>query len=69
VKKFLFMKLIYKNNRRLWFQSLILHYGFYLIIIWFVLTLIGKNATIVGVIASYLMLIGGILLLISFKVI
>lgn len=64
-EEILFMKLIYKNNRRLWFQSLILHYGFYLIIIWFVLTLIGKNATIVGVIASYLMLIGGILLLIS----
>lgn len=64
-EEILFMKLIYKNNRRLWLQSLILHYGFYLIIIWLVLTLIGVNTTIVGIIASYLMLIGGILLLIS----
>ena len=64
-EEILFMKLIYKNNRRLWLQSLILHYGFYLIIIWLVLTLIGVNATIIGIIASYLMLIGGLILLIS----
>lgn len=62
VEEILFMKLIYKNNKKLWLQSLILHYGFYLIIFWVLLTFLGLKASIVGVVASYLMLIGAIIL-------
>jgi nitrate reductase gamma subunit len=65
LKEILFMDLIRNHNKKLWFQSIIMHYGFYLMVIWGFLVILGFNASGIGLLASYLMLCGSLLLFLS----
>ncbi len=52
-----------KNNRRVWIQSLLLHWGLYILGLWIILNLIGLGvAYYVGLIGATLTLVGSITL-------
>jgi nitrate reductase gamma subunit len=52
-------------NRKLWFQSLLLHYGLYALGLWLLLTVIGVNAYYLGILGALGVLVGSVLLLLT----
>ncbi|WP_198001996.1 respiratory nitrate reductase subunit gamma [Archaeoglobus veneficus] len=56
---------IYKNNRKIWFQSLLMHWGLYLLGIWFVLLIFNVQFSYyIGVIGAAAVAVGALLLLV-----
>jgi nitrate reductase gamma subunit len=56
---------VYSYNRKIWFQSLLLHYGLYALGIWLVLTVLGINIYYLGFLGALSVLVGSILLLLT----
>ncbi|AGK62094.1 Nitrate reductase gamma subunit [Archaeoglobus sulfaticallidus PM70-1] len=56
---------VYNYNRKIWFQSLLLHYGLYALGLWLVLTVIGVNVYYLGVLGAVGVLIGSVLLFLT----